>query len=337
MNQLLRISIWLAILITPTLFWFHFTSEGQGAWQHFFIEKSNIKTTFTKKLPNQTNKIKLIPAYSTTTLTKPRLKISITSRDTIKFPFSVYVVDDKNKKMGINNSTLLEDQQIKYSKLNYSNNNLTIDIHPATSKKYTLNISGNPGGNFRLAVGGVSPEMESSTTMMEGNVPNNRTLHYNINLTQLRSIGFGTQMKQSTASRFISQPTLTVTHHKQISLKDTCLNFYKKMEEVPDGYVEVSPENECDFTFHGSSRNNSFISPADLFYPYDNSLAAADGWTPSMEADGPDGSYFQITNGSTKCQVSGSWDGGLDDDPSYIPSNKYSISISCHEITVGDP
>ena len=56
-----------------------------------------------------------------------------------------------------------------------------------------------------------------------------------------------------------------------------------------------------------------------------------------MEAGGPDGSYFQITNNSINCQASGNWDGGLDDDPNYVPDNNYTISISCNEITAKNP
>lgn len=339
MKQVNRILIWLVILVSPTTLWFFFTDDGSNAWQQISNKqvKTELKPISFKNHKSEKNIITLIPAAPPAT--KPRLRISVTynQSQSTNFPFTVYVEDMNQNKIGYDNSTQQITSQINNAKLNISGQTIAIDIHPATSTKYSLNVSGNPGGYFRLAIGGVSPTMASSTTILEGNAPNNRTLHYNINLNQLRSIGFGTQMRQSTTSQFISQPISTVTHYKQVSLKDTCLNFFKKMKQVPDGYVEVSAGNECDITFHGKSRNNSFVSPEELFYPYDNNRLSADGWTPSMEADGPDGSYFQITNNSINCQVSGNWDGGLDDDPSYTPGNNYSISISCSENAVRDP
>ena len=339
MKHLSRMIIWLIILLSPTMLWFYFTDDGQDAWQQFFfsLETTKHAPVTIKKVRPDNNNITLVPAAPPAT--KPRLQISITAKNTqgTDFPFTVFVMDKNRNKSGFDSSTQQIKNQLNSTKLNINDKTLTIDIHPATSIKYALKISGNPGGYFRLAVGGVSPTMESSTTIQEGHAAINRKLHYNIDLSKLRNIGFGTQMRQASRSQFISQPTITVSQYKQVSLKETCQNILKKLERVPDGYVMTSKGKDCDYTFHGTQRNKSFVSPADLFYPYTNSQAFADGWIPGMEAGGPDGSYFQIKNDPITCQVSGSWDGGLDDDPTYVPGNDYSISIACSEMTAPTP
>lgn len=293
MIQIKRIIIWLVILISPTALWFIFTDEGSSAWKKI----SNVETkTELKSLPVKNNQpvgnnTILIPASPP--VTKPRLRVSIkNNQQGFEFPFTVYIEDTNQNKSGYDNSTKQITREINNTNVNINEQNLNIVIHPATSTKYSLKISGNPGGFFRLSVGGVSPTMQSSTTILEGYAANNRTLHYNINLNNLQNIGVGPKRKQNRTSEFISNPTTIVTRYDEISLKETCLKFLYMMKKVPNGVVNVAPDNPCDITYYGKSRKEHFVSPEDLFYPNYNSQSELDGWSPSMEAGGPDGSYF---------------------------------------------
>ena len=45
--------------------------------------------------------------------------------------------------------------EIKQTQISLDNRNLSIDIHPATSLIYSLEITGNPGGDFDHLVSGV--------------------------------------------------------------------------------------------------------------------------------------------------------------------------------------
>lgn len=57
------------------------------------------------------------------------------------------------------------------------------------------------------------------------------------------------------------------------------------------------------------------------------------GWVVNWDysADGPDGSVVGYKKNGIKCIVTGSWDGGDDTDPSYIPVPGYKIEIICFE------
>jgi hypothetical protein len=54
-----------------------------------------------------------------------------------------------------------------------------------------------------------------------------------------------------------------------------------------------------------------------------------DGWCGDRMADGPDGTYFRVLKNDVFCLVQGSWDGGDDGDPTYVPSPRYSIIVMC--------
>lgn len=65
------------------------------------------------------------------------------------------------------------------------------------------------------------------------------------------------------------------------------------------------------------------------FYPRDGSDLAAMGWKASMEADGPDGTFYQVNRQDVFCVVEGQWDGGDDSDPAYVPASKLQITVKC--------
>jgi hypothetical protein len=65
------------------------------------------------------------------------------------------------------------------------------------------------------------------------------------------------------------------------------------------------------------------------FYPREGSDLAAMGWQASKEADGPDGTFYQVDRQEVFCLVEGQWDGGDDSDPAYVPASKLQITVKC--------
>ena len=65
--------------------------------------------------------------------------------------------------------------------------------------------------------------------------------------------------------------------------------------------------------------------PADL--PRD--MINADGWCGDQMAGGPDGTSFVAIKQDVFCMVEGSWDGGDDSNPNYVPSPRYEVVVKC--------
>ncbi len=55
------------------------------------------------------------------------------------------------------------------------------------------------------------------------------------------------------------------------------------------------------------------------------------GWQEDLRyaADGPDGTAFALRHGRDVCFVAASWDGGDDSDPTYVPSDRYTLTVRC--------
>jgi len=76
-------------------------------------------------------------------------------------------------------------------------------------------------------------------------------------------------------------------------------------------------------------------NPGDSIYK----LLSDQGWVqePRYSADGPDGTFFALSNGDVWCFVRGQWDGGDDADSTYIPSDVYQFVICCARFKEIDP
>jgi len=59
-----------------------------------------------------------------------------------------------------------------------------------------------------------------------------------------------------------------------------------------------------------------------------------EGWKEDLRysADGPDGTRYRMSKGSILCIVEGRWDGGDDEDPSYVSSDRYDVTINCSRV-----
>lgn len=46
-------------------------------------------------------------------------------------------------------------------------------------------------------------------------------------------------------------------------------------------------------------------------------------------ADEPDGTSFTAIKMNVFCLVEGSWDGGVDSNPKYVPSTRFEVVVKC--------
>jgi hypothetical protein len=123
------------------------------------------------------------------------------------------------------------------------------------------------------------------------------------------------------------------------ALEDACDLVHRKLSSVPSKSLKRSMG---DFERDGQSYRGCIVRldgttktitdahyPAPLFYPSEGSSLYKDGWRADREADGPDGTAFRISKQDLFCLVEGSWDGGDDSDPKYVPSTRYKIEVMC--------
>lgn len=85
-----------------------------------------------------------------------------------------------------------------------------------------------------------------------------------------------------------------------------------------------------------SGRTDADRGPA----PVDDLVAAlqAEGWQALLAymADGPDGAHVGLRRGPALCLIRGSWDGGDDRDPAYVPAPGYALEVKCFRRTPAD-
>lgn len=122
-------------------------------------------------------------------------------------------------------------------------------------------------------------------------------------------------------------------------LEDACDLAYRQLSRVPNLSLNRSTGS---FTDNGFSYSGCVVRlagdrtkikgdqyPGPLFYPSEGSSLFQQGWRADREADGPDGTSFRISKQNVFCLVEGSWDGGDDSNPKYIPSTRYGVLVSC--------
>lgn len=125
-------------------------------------------------------------------------------------------------------------------------------------------------------------------------------------------------------------------------LDTACNDAQAKLQEI-DQRTFKRAEGKFDYrekSFHGcilsvvgdKTTITTSQFPEALFYPSEGSAQQRAGWRADDEADGPDGTAFRITRGKVFCAVRGSWDGGDDSDPSYVPSTRVEFTVQCGNI-----
>lgn len=113
-----------------------------------------------------------------------------------------------------------------------------------------------------------------------------------------------------------------------------CNSIAAILRDVPGSAVEISNKGDgCVVSMKGSwSAIEDGLFPPNLLDPdSEGSALKKDGWDHDIghDADGPDGTVFAIRKGNVICIVTGSWDGGDDSDPSYVPDDGYDITVEC--------
>jgi hypothetical protein len=137
---------------------------------------------------------------------------------------------------------------------------------------------------------------------------------------------------------FLSAAMMTscvATSHPE--LMTVCNSIYRVLNDVPGAtvamHINKSPNMNpsCTILLKGASTNSwPPNGAADTLFPGETSEPYEEGWRfASYQADGPDGMAYDMVKGSVLCDVQGSWDGGQDDNPSYVPSPLYETVVRC--------
>lgn len=135
-------------------------------------------------------------------------------------------------------------------------------------------------------------------------------------------------------------------------LEETCDLVYRKLGSGPYERLTKSIETFTNDSksYHGcvmrlsgnANKARATQSPGSLFghsLPYcpdgklpedlPRELLNEDGWCGDRMADGPDGTSYRALKEDVFCAVAGSWDGGDDSDPKYVPSPHYEVIVKC--------
>lgn len=141
--------------------------------------------------------------------------------------------------------------------------------------------------------------------------------------------------------------SIMLFHNNADSITDNdaaCNTVAGILRDVPGSAVEilsgslsdnVIPDkgNGCIVRMKGSWKAiKDDLFPPDLLNPdSEKSALKKYGWNYDNrhDADGPDGTVFAIRKENVICIVTGSWDGGDDSDPTYIPDDGYEITVEC--------
>jgi hypothetical protein len=370
-----RSLIWFAILVSPILAWCAFTDSGRASW-HSLISPAmrttgsaviNVESSPKDDDRSMPGQVVLIPAQPAPT--EPSLRVQMSgnresARD--KWALGLVIIDLQGRRSGID--TLKESvyQEIPNSRAeriaNRGNNGngseaIVVTIQPAVSTAYSLEIAGKQAGEFRLAVGGVSPALKSITEIVNGRVPADTSVHYQVDLTKIRSLPFPgnrnmTARVADPAEAFVSQPEERVRRSSDPAVlaaaaavtKDPCGYFRQALKAVPhekltriDGDIHSLWDGKkvsgCEVMF---VTNDALRSGRDVpdFTATEGTKLYRLGWRTnnSLAADGPGSGIFGIENESVLCLVSHDQPAELDEKTGKITqSETLTLTIQCRQ------
>lgn len=361
-----RTLIWLAILVAPTLVWLTFTDNGRAAWRSLVSPDArtansaaiNVEPSPKNDDRSTPRQIVLIPARPAPT--EPSLRVQLSGDRTL----GLIVIDSQGRHSGID--TLKESvyQEIPDSRAeriaNRGNDGngseaIVVAIKPAVSTAYSLEIAGKQAGEFRLAVGGVSPALKSITEIVNGRVPADTSVLYQVDLTKIRSLPFPGNRNMTAgvvdpAEAFVSQPEERVRRSSDPAVlaaaatvtKDPCGYFFRALKTVPhekltrnDGGLESLWDGKkvsgCEVMFVTNDTLRSGRDMPDFFATEGTELYRL-GWrmNNSLAADGPGSGIFGIENESVLCLVSHDQPAYLDEKTEkIIQSETLTITVQC--------
>ena len=150
----------------------------------------------------------------------------------------------------------------------------------------------------------------------------------------------GRVAEESRASAGMAAREMSTASVTKNEVEDACDLALRKLAWFKD--ARISRKNNSSFEYEGKTftgcvgvidGDRSKLPPdrgtGGDFYPREGSDLAAMGWKASMEADGPDGTFYQVNRQDVFCVVEGQWDGDDDSDPAYVPASKLQITVKC--------
>ncbi len=361
-----RVLIWLTILVAPTLVWLTFTDSGRMSWRSLIspdVRTANSTVINVESSPmnderSTPRQIVLIPAQPAPT--DPSLRVQLSGHRTL----GLIVIDPQNRRSGIDALKQTVSQEIPNSSAERITNRdsngseretIVVTIKPASSEVYSLEIAGKQAGEFHLAVGGVSPTLNSITEIVSGRVPADTSVHYQVNLAKIRPLPFPgnrnmTSMVADPAERFVSLPEERIIAASDPAVlaaaaavnKDPCGYFLQELKVVPhekltriDGDIQSLWDGKrnsgCEVMF---VTNDTLRSGRDTpnFAATEGTKLYRLGWrmNNSFVADGPGSGIFGIENDSVLCLISHDQPAELDEKTEkIIQSVTLTLAIQC--------
>lgn len=317
--------------------------------------------------PSSPQQITLVPVAPAPT--ESSLRIHLTDNGALpaqqgKWNFGLIIEDQEGRRSGVDVIEQVVHQEILNSNVERKTDQINsgkaretvvVEIKPALSTTYSLEIGANQASSYRLSISGVSPELNSITEIVTGYVPTDTVIRYRINLENIRPMPVAGNMRGlSTASdtnmRFVGMPEEHVRQPTDPSLlgiaeavqAEPCGYFEDRLKGVPH---ESLTRNDGSFL---SLWSNTEVSGCEIIFVTNEKLiaghkipdfAATDGtelyrigWriNNSMAADGPGTSVYGIQNDSLLCLISYDQSSYLDESSGeIIQSESINMQVQC--------
>lgn len=363
-----RTLIWLAILVASTLVWLTFTDSGRASWRSLVspgartANSAAINVEPSPKKDDRSTPRQIVLLRAQPAPTGPSLRVQLSGNRTL----GLIVIDPQGRRSGIDTLKQTVSQDIPNSSAervsSHDNNGnereaIVVTIKPANSTVYSLEIAGKQAGEFHLAVGGVSPTLNSITEIVSGRVPADTSVHYQVNLAQIRPLPFPGNRSMvarvvDPAEAFVSPPEERVIAPSDPAVmaaaaavaKDPCGYFLQALKAVPhekltriDGDIQSlwdgKKHSGCEVMLVTNDTLRSGRDAPD-FTATDGTRLYRLGWrmNNSLVADGPGSGIFGIENDSVLCLVSHDQPAELDEKTGKITqSETLTLTVQCRQ------
>ena len=140
----------------------------------------------------------------------------------------------------------------------------------------------------------------------------------------------GVSTGQESLQPTVDYPSLNAARDSIGAMVHRSVNPGNPAVRLRDGPVRFkymyAPDSTDGWAFHVAVTDTS-VCPVDRV---ERALEAA-GWAPSYgySADGPDGTVLGFVTRRFLCVVEGTWDGGDDSDPTYVPAAGCEVTVTC--------
>lgn len=193
-----RIFLWLVLLLVPAASWLAFTESGRD-FRRSRAAESPARAPSAAKSPARPAPQGLVLVPARPAPSEPALRVHVTGRRTAtqehdRLAVGAVLADSQGRRTGIDtlgNASFREipdstvERRIERDPGGRESEALVVTVKPAASTAYVLEITGKPGGEYQVAVGGVSPALESTTMIESGRALADTSVHYRIDLTKI--------------------------------------------------------------------------------------------------------------------------------------------------------